>query len=67
MNLIEGLQHEANRRRETLKQYEEIGPAGAIGAMLLRRDIHKCEAAIGNGDLVEMMRLYATLNREELK
>lgn len=67
MNLIEGLQKEANRRREVLKGYEAIGPAGTFGATFLKHDIQRAEAAIAGGDVVEMIALYKELNEAEVK
>lgn len=65
MNLIEGLIYEINRNRELLKAYEEIGPAGKIGAMFIKRDIQMAEEAMGSGDLVAMMRSHETLKASE--
>ena len=61
MNLIEGIQQQCNRVREILPHYEEIGPAGAFGLMMLKRDIAEGEAAIASGDVVRMMRAYEAL------
>ena len=67
MNLIEGLQAEANRRREILPQYEAIGASGMFGATMLRQEIKKAEEAIAGGDVVEMVRLYKELSEMEVK
>jgi len=67
MNLIEGLQKEAERRRKILKSYEDIGVAGIFGATLLKYDINRAEKAIANGDVVEMLSVYKKLSEAELK
>lgn len=60
-NLIEGLQEEMNRCRELLKQYEEIGPAGAFGKAAIQQRIKAAEASIASGDVVDMLRQYEAL------
>ncbi len=67
MNLIEGLQKEANRRREIMKQYEAIGSAGVFGAAFLKKDIQRAEQSIAGGEVVEMVRLYKELSEVEVK
>ena len=67
MNLIEGLQREANRRRELLPQYEAIGPAGTFGATLLKLDILRAEKSIAGGDVVEMVATYKELSEAKIK
>lgn len=64
-NLIEGIQKECNRLRECVKMYEEIGPAGTIGAMLIKLDIAKGEAAIAGGDIVEMVTVCKYLQERD--
>lgn len=60
MNLIEGLQTELNRNREILKLYEEI-PTGAFGAIMIKQGIATAEKAIGENDIVAMVRSLAEL------
>ena len=67
MNLIEGLQKEANRRRGILPHYEAVGPAGMFGATMLRLDIQRAEAAIAGGDIVQMVTVYKGLSEAEVK
>lgn len=67
MNLIEGLQKEANRRRELLKQYEAIGPEGAFGAAMLKIDIERAEKAVASGDVVEMVGVYRELSQAKIE
>lgn len=66
MNLIEGLQQEANRRREILKEYEAIGPNGAFGAWMLKQDIQRAEELIASGDIIEMLKTFKTFSDEEI-
>lgn len=61
MNLVEGLLAETNRVRDVVGHYDEIGPAGAIGAAMIRADISRAEAALGSGDVVAMLQALATL------
>lgn len=60
-NLIEGIQRQCNRCRELVKQYDAIGPTGAIGKRLIEADITEGEASIASGDCVRMVRAYAAL------
>ena len=62
MNLIEGLQQEAERRRKLLPQYESIGVAGMFGATMLKMDIQRAEKSIAGGDVVEMVKTYKELS-----
>jgi hypothetical protein len=61
MNLMEGLIAEANRCRELVKEYEAIGPAGAIGALLIKQKIQDAERAMGSGDVLDMLKAYEGL------
>lgn len=61
INVIEGIQAQCNRCRELIKQYEEIGPAGAFGKLMIQQDITEGEAAIASGDVVRMIRAYEAL------
>ena len=60
-NIIEGLMEELKRNRELLKDYESIGPNGAIGAMMIKNDILRGEKAIEMGSVVEMVASYESL------
>ena len=60
-NIIEGIQDECNRCRELLKQYAEIGPVGAFGAMMIQKDIEEGEAAIASGDPIRCIAAFKAL------
>lgn len=60
-NLIEGIQREQNRVRELIPLYVEIGPAGAIGAALMRAAVDQGDKAIASGDVLKMLRAYKDL------
>jgi len=60
-NLIEGLQEQMNRVRELLKEYEEIGPAGVFGTIMLKAEIKNAEASIASGDTIRMLQCYESL------
>lgn len=64
-NLIEGIQKECNRLRECVKMYESIGPAGMIGAAMIKADIQRGEAAIASGDVVEMVTTCKYLQEQD--
>lgn len=49
------------RVREVLKLYQEIGPSGQFGAMMIERDLKEADEAAMSGDLVRMIRAYETL------
>ena len=62
MNLIEGLQQEMNRVRWVITEYEDIiGGAGGLAAAIMKADIQNAERCIANGDAIEMMSCYTTL------
>jgi len=65
MNLIEGLQQEMNRCRDLIKAYEEIGPAGALGKLVIENSIKNGEAAIASGDVVAMVAAYQDLKKRK--
>jgi len=65
MNLIEGLQQEMNRCRDLIKAYEEIGPVGALGKLVIENSIKNGEAAIASGDVVAMVAAYQDLKQRE--
>ena len=60
-NLVEGMIEQMNRCRELVKQYEEIGPAGAFAKLAIEQDIKNAEAALGSGDVVEIIVAYKAL------
>jgi hypothetical protein len=63
--LADALPREIERVKEVVKLYDEIGPAGAFGAMMIRRDIAEAERAIREGDTVAMLRIYPVLKEIE--
>lgn len=60
-NLQEGLVYELRRNRELLEQYKAIGPAGMIGASLIRIDVDNGDKALASGDVELMISAYQTL------
>jgi hypothetical protein len=60
-NIIEGIQTQCDRCRELVTQYEQIGPVGAFGKLMIERDITEGEAAIASGDVVRMVQAYKAL------
>lgn len=48
-------------RDEVLPHYLAIGPAGAIGAAMIRHDLDTATKAIMSGDVIQMLRSYETL------
>ena len=57
----DALPREIERCQELLVAYAEIGPAGAFGAAMIRRDIAAAHKAIMEGDVVAMIRAYEAL------
>jgi hypothetical protein len=51
----------ARVRDHVLPHFVEIGPAGAIGAMLIRADLDRAAKAMAEGDVVEMIRVLQSL------
>jgi hypothetical protein len=64
-NIIEGIQTQCNRCRVIVGHYEQLGPVGVFGKVMIERDIAEGEAAIASGDVVRMVRAYKAL--EEVK
>lgn len=59
--LAYALPREIARCQDLLIAYDKIGPAGAFGAMMIRRDIAAAHKAMMEGDVVEMLRAYEAL------
>lgn len=55
MNLVEAIQQECNRVRESRRHYLDLGPVGMFGAAMLAQAIESGEAAISSMDPVRMM------------
>ena len=55
-NLIEAIQSKCNELREiNIPAYQEIGPAGAFGVIMMKTAIAKAEKSIALGDTVGMV------------
>ena len=65
MNLVEGIQAELKRCRELREMYDDIGPAGAFGKMVIDQSLDEAEAALASGDAVRMIRAYADLQQRQ--
>jgi hypothetical protein len=59
--LGDSLPKEIERCQEVLGRYLAIGPAGTIGAMLIRADIAAAHKAMMEGDVVAMLGAYNAL------
>lgn len=51
----------ARVRDDVLPLYDQLGPVGAFGAMMLRRDLDAAAKAMAEGDTVAMIRCYEAL------
>lgn len=51
----------ARVRDEVLPHYVELGPVGAFGAMMIRRDLDAAARAMAEGDLPAMIAAYQAL------
>jgi len=60
-NLIEGIQKQCARCRELVKQYEQIGPVGTFGKLMIEADIREAETALARGDVVRMISAFKAL------
>lgn len=60
-SLGDELPKEIERCQELLTAYAEIGPAGNLGAAMIKQDISRAVKALASGDVVEMMRAYEAL------
>ena len=59
--LGDDLPREIERVQELLVIYNNIGPAGAFGATMLRLALGRATRAMAEGDLPEMIRAYQDL------
>jgi hypothetical protein len=64
-NLMNGLFKEMNRNRGLLVMYEEIGPAGTFGKIMIKKDIADAEQAIKNNDVIQMLQAYQALKENQ--
>lgn len=60
-SLGDALPREQARVREVLGHYREIGPVGAIGAMLIEQSLAAADRAVMIGDVVAMIAAYKDL------
>lgn len=63
-NLIDSLNDEIKRCKELLGMYQGI-PQGAFGAIMIKQDIQRAEKAMAEGDTVEMIKCFRTLQNCE--
>lgn len=61
-SLGEAFPLEQQRVRELIPLYQEIGPAGAFGLLMINQALTRAEQAAASGDVIAMLRSY-----EELK
>lgn len=59
--LGDDLPKEIERCQELLLQYAEIGPAGAFGAAMIKRQIARAHQAMMEGDVLDILRAYDAL------
>jgi hypothetical protein len=52
---------EQARVRELLREYRQIGPAGAFGTMMLEQALARADHAAISGDVVAVLRSYQEL------
>ncbi len=57
----EDMPNQQARARELLKQYREIGPAGAFGAMMIEQSLRMADEAVISGDIVRILAAYEDL------
>lgn len=55
----------ARIRDDVLPHFDAIGPAGAIGAMLIRADLDAAARALAEGDVIAMIGIYQRLKEIE--
>ena len=49
------------RARVLLKEYQDLGPVGTFGAIMIENTIRRADEALASGDVVKIVRLYAEL------
>jgi hypothetical protein len=65
--LISAIQERCNELRDVyIPAYEEIGPAGNFGLIVIKAGIRAAEDAVASGDVVEMVRMLQELREIKL-
>lgn len=59
--LAEALPEEISRVTKILGHYNEIGPAGAPGALMIRTSLDLATRALARGDVIAMILAYEDL------
>lgn len=59
--LGDALPDEIARVTKILGYYQEIGPAGAVGAMLIRASLDRATRSLARGDIVNMLECLVDL------
>lgn len=57
--------HQQARVREVLKLYQEIGPAGHFGALMIESALRDADAALASGDIIRILQAYKALKEIE--
>jgi hypothetical protein len=55
----------ARVRDEILPLYQQIGPPGMFGAMMIQTDLNNAARALAEQDTVEMLRIYQVLKETQ--
>jgi hypothetical protein len=59
--LADAIPAEQARVRKVLGYYQEIGPAGRFGAMMIESSLQAADRAVMSGDVVAMIAAYKDL------
>lgn len=65
INLFEALTNEIERNSKLIHLYEEIGPVGAFGKIMIQADIDNAKKALASGDVVEIAQAYEAMKDNE--
>lgn len=61
MNLVEGMAREILRVAKIRRHYEDIGPAGQFGLLMIDASLEQACVAAGTGDIIAMAKAHEDL------
>jgi len=64
-NLVQGVMEEIDRCTEVAKRYHELGAPGAFGYAAITGTVERAKAAVGRGDIEELLQVLADLKSVE--
>ena len=64
-HLVEAIAGEIERNTKLIALYEEIGPVGTFGKIMIQADIDNAKKALASGDVVAIAQAYEAMKDNE--